>query len=325
MPNFNEMKSLLLRKMRRGTGESLTTDFNGNKITLDKDPYFFDYANMGATLSTPASRPAIRTALQGLEEDMLNQIGGIWLWSNKKTSAVEHFKQKRTAFDDKTGRLPSNSDFSKLLTRSLDAFEKAHGFVVPEKLPIFAGFVYGGVFKDTIKNRMHFKDVGAGSKHGEFTHRIQWYALVKAGALVSVDKNEAGLVYGSIHRWLNKSAGEGLPLLQLWNYLFDMQKSLLGEGEALDDSDFRSPENFNTWLTGDAEPDFCPLLRSFLRMRMSKRQDYGVEAYFKKKLGAVAGALAFNAWQIGFAKKENPSARIVYDERRVGAYVPKVV
>lgn len=319
MPNFDEMRSLLQNKMKKSTGEAITTDFEGKQITLAQDPYLKDYANLGAFLSMPETRPRIKNALAELEADMVQQIGGIWLWSDKKSSAVSHFQKQQEA------RIAKNSDFSKLLTKALDAFERTHGFVVPQKLPVFAGFVYGNVFKDTIKNRMHFKDVGAGEKHGEFTHRIQWYALVKAGALVSVDKEEAGLVYGAIHRWLNKAPGGGGPLLQLWNYMFDMQKSLLGEGETLDDDDFRSPENLNLWLTGEADPDFCPLLRSFLRARRTKRQDYGIEAYFKKKLGPVQGQQAFEAWQMSGARKENPSARIVYDSKRVPSYSPKVL
>jgi len=324
MPGFDDMKALLLKKMKKSTGEAITTDLAGKQITLNEDPYFKDFANMGAFLSMPGTRPQIKNALLELEADMVGQIGGIWIMSDKKTSAVGHFKKQQDARLAKTPA-PVDSDFSKLLTKSLDAFERAHGFVVPAKLPIFAGFVYGNVFKDTIKNRMHFKDVGAGEKHGEFTHRIQWYALVKAGALVSVDKKDAGLVYGAIHRWLNKAPGGGGQLLQMWNYMFDMQKSLVGEGEVLDDDDFRSPENLNVWLTGEADPDFCPLLRSFLRTRRSKRQDYSIESYFTKKLGRVEGPRAFEAWQMGGATKENPSARIVYDGRRVPSYSPKVV
>lgn len=325
MPGFDDMKTLLLKRMKSSSGDPLTTDYEGRTITLDQDPYFKDFANLGACLSLPSWRARIKKGLIELEADMVGQISGIWLWSDKKASAIDHFKKKHQALVSKNGPPPANSDFSKLLTNALDNFERTHGFVVPQKLPIFAGFVYGNVFKDTVKNRMHFKDVGAGEKHGEFTHRIQWYAVVKAGALVSVNKENAGMVYGAIHRWLNKSPGGGGKLLQLWNYIFDMQKSLLADGESLDGDDFRSPENLNLWLTGDAEPDFCPLLRSFLRTRRTKRQEYGIESYFTKKLGPVQGPRAFATWQMSVAKKENPSARIVYDAQRVPSYSPKVV
>lgn len=323
MPNFDEMKSLLLNRMKKGTGEAITTEYQGRQITLNQDPYFSDYANLGAFLSTPANRARIRNALAELESDMVAQIGGTWWWSDPKRKATDHFQKQKQAHVGKQPA-PVDADFRKLLTKALDDFERKHGFVVPEKPPVFAGFVFGNVFKDTIKNRMHFKDVGAGVKHGEFSHRIQWYAAVKAGALVSVDKEDAGSVYGAIHRWLNKSPGGAGRLLHLWDYLFDMQKSLLIEGETLDDDDFRSPENLNTWLTGDAEPDFCPLLRSFLRARRQKREDYGIESYFKKKLGPEEGKRAFDAWQESTRRNERPSARLVYGGGRAATYSPHV-
>lgn len=322
MPNYTEMRSLLLGKMVTMEGAKLQTDYQGRQITLDQDPYFQDYANLGAVLSSPSDRPAIKKALENLEADMANEIGGIWLFSNKERSAISHFNAQRSSFAPKKTPLAPNSDFRGLLTKALDKFERSHGFVVPAKLPIFAGFVFGNVFKDTIKNRMHFKDIGAGANHGEFTHRIQWYAAVKAGALVTVDKEDAGTVYGAIHRWLNKSPGKGGRLLQLWNYIFDMQPPLVGIGETLTKDDFRAPENFNLWLTGDAEPDFCPLLRSFLRARMTKRQIFLIEDYFKKKLGSEAGGVAFESWQ---TSKDNPSARIVYSDKRIPSYSPKVI
>jgi len=326
MPNFDEMRSLLVNKMKDSGGTKLTTDLDGKQITLDQDPYFKDYANLGAFLSTPTTRPFLKKALLVLEDDMVKQIGGWWPISDKKAAAKTHFDKQRGAFADKSGstNVAADSNFKGLLSNALNEFERTHGFTVPAKLPIFAGFVFGNVFKDTIKNRMHFKDVGAGEKHGEYTHRIQWYMAVKAGALVSEPPERAGIVYGAIHRWLNKSQGKNLPLLQLWNYIFDMQKSLLTRGETLEDDDFRSPENLNGWLTGDADPDFCPLLRSFLRTRRTKRQSYMIDGYFKKKLGDVQGVRAYDAWLLSQAQKENPSARIVYDEQRVGSYKPKV-
>lgn len=322
MPSYTEMRLLLLGKMVSTDGGKLQTDYEGGQITLDLDPYFPDYANIGAFLSSAENRPAIKKALENLEADMEGEIGGTWRFFDKKTWATSHFNKQRDSFAPKKTPVSPDSDFRALLTKALDKFERSHGFVVPAKLPIFAGFVFGNVFKDTIKNRMHFKDIGAGVNHGEFTHRIQWYAAVKAGALVTVDKEDAGTVYGAIHRWLNKSPGKGARLLQLWNYIFDMNTPLLGKGESLGKDDFRAPENFNLWLTGDAEPDFCPLLRSFLRTRMTKRQTFLIEDYFKKKLGSEAGRVAFESWQ---TSRDNSSARIVYSDKGAPSYSPKVI
>lgn len=325
MPTYTEMRSILQDRMKDHLGAPLKSDLNGRQIAVEEDPFFKDWANIGAFLSEPAWRPKLRTALQELENDMLARIGGLWLFSDRKNSAVSHFGRQAAAYQQNKPPPPSDPNFGKLLTRALDDFERKHGFVVPEKLPVFVAFVFGGVFKDTIKSRMHFKDVGAGPNHGEFTHRIQWYALTRGGALISVDKENAGDVYSAIHRWLNKNPGGGGQLLQLWNYVFDMQPRLVGPGDRLDGTDFRSPENLNLWLTGDEEPDFCPLLRSFLRARMNKRQRVvGVDQYFKKKLGAQEGQKAYDAWLLATSSNQRPSARIVYDGGKVGRYAPTV-
>ena len=316
MPSKEQMERILFHKMRRSNGEPIKTSYQQKDILVSEDPFFEDFANLGAVLSSGPG--GVASGLQQLEEALVKNIGGVWVFSDKKQGAISYF-QKRKA----SSAVGKNDNFQKLLTRALDSFEGSHGFVVSAKLPIFAGFVYGKVFQETIKNRMHFKDVGAGESHGEFTHRIQWYIAVTSGALVTVDQHKAGEVYGAIHRWLNKAPGDGGPLLQLWNYLFDMQKSLLSDDEVLEEHDFRSPENLNTWLTGEIGFQTYPLLSSFLKARKEKRKQYMLETYFHKKLGPEKGAEAFKSWQADQSTLR-PSARIVYNEKQEASYSPHV-
>jgi hypothetical protein len=85
----------------------------------------------------------------------------------------------------------------------LDEFEKGHGFVVVgERLPNFVGFVYGNVFKNALEQGEHWKDVGAGKDHGKYSHRLQWYLVISAGAIKSVDPNGEVIVCKSIAKWL---------------------------------------------------------------------------------------------------------------------------
>ncbi|MEM7685636.1 MAG: LirA/MavJ family T4SS effector [Pseudomonadota bacterium] len=319
MPSQYEMTKILKAVMTNGDGSPITTDYLGNQITIENDPHFIDFSSLGAFLSHPSFLSEIRDSLKMLEAAMTDEIGGRWIFSNKHTSAIQYFQKN-------TNRSAKSMNFHKLLTKALGKFEGVHGFTVPDKLPTFAGFVYGNVFKETIGNGMHFKDIGAGQTHGEFTHRIQWYAAVNAGALQTVEKNEAGRVYKAIARWLNKrrTTAEGArgPLIQLWTYLFDMNATSADEGGGLEVSDLRSPENFHNWLTGGADPDFCPLLRAFLRNRKEKRGAYMIEDYFKKKFGAKRGAEVFEAFNDGTAKNERPSARIVFKEGKAPVYAP---
>ena len=51
----------------------------------------------------------------------------------------------------KTAQPDKDRDFSKLLTASLEEFERNHGFVVVgDRLPNYAGFVFGNVFKESL-------------------------------------------------------------------------------------------------------------------------------------------------------------------------------
>ncbi len=314
MPSLEAMSKVLRSAFTHYDATPVTADYMGATIPIAADPNFADFALMGAYLSEPDYREKIKLALRELEGEMTAQIGGFW-FRDKSKAAIAHFR-------DKGPTTPKDPNFSKLLTKALANFEGRHGFTVPEKLPTFAGFVYGNVFKETIQNGMHFKDIGAGEKHGEFTHRLQWYAVVNAGALQTVPKHQAGAVFKAIARWLNKRRNDSAAtssLIQLWNYMFDMNAPLAAEGGGLTPDDWRSPENFNGWLTSDAEPDFCPLLRSFLRSRQTKRQTFAIEDYFKKKFGEKEGGALFLEFTGGAPRQ---SARIVFEGGKTPVYAP---
>lgn len=316
MPTIDEMKDLFRAELSNGKGALMTAKLSGVDITIETDPYFEDFARIGAFLSLPIHRPAIIEALRELESAMVKEIGGWWVLNDKGQAAIKYFEDKSAALKNEK-KPKKDTDFRKLMTKALSEFERTHSFVVPEKPPVFAGFVFGNVFKETIKARMHFKDVGAGARHGEYTHRIQWYVLTKAGALVTVDPRDAGYVYGGIHRWLNRVRPDRQSLIQLWNYMFDMAV------DAVDETDFRSPERFNEWLTGQADENVCPLLRGFLRSRQTKRQSYNMEAYLAKKLGKVEAENAMRVLLEDTVAQKRPSSRVVYDGT-VGAFQPYV-
>jgi hypothetical protein len=102
----------------------------------------------------------------------------------------------------------------------------------------------------------------------------------------------------------------------LWIRLFDLKTtdaSTIGG----DKEDFRCPENLNLWLTGDENPTFCPVLRSFLRARMAKRAiTFDVANYLQKKLKWSAEQredyLRWVEWER--RQKKYPSTRIVFPQ-----------
>lgn len=271
---------------------------------------FPDYVTIGTWLSSGLRTsikgdPVIRTALLSLEDEMVSRIKKYY---SKDTRAVTYFKTIQEHYQKKEQPRPEkDTDFSKLLTASLGQFEREHGFLVAgDRLPNYAGFVYGNVFKESLTLKQHWKDVGAGDTHGEYSHRLQWYIVIKAGAIVSSPRNQEALVFQSM---ANFQRGK----TNLWTYLFDQLKNSPSIGG--DKEDFRSPENLNLWLVGDQDPEFCPVLRAFLRARMAKRAtDYRLDEYLQRKLKISREAIdAIMAEMVqDNMQKKNPSARILF-------------
>ena len=66
----------------------------------------------------------------------------------------------------------------KALTNALTDMERKHGFGTARLLPI--GLVPGNLWLELIRRGFaQPKDPGAGLSHGEFTHRIQWWAIMR--------------------------------------------------------------------------------------------------------------------------------------------------
>ena len=206
----------------------------------------------------------------------------------------------------------------------MDEFEKGHGFVVVgERLPNFVGFVYGNVFKNALEQGEHWKDVGAGKDHGKYSHRLQWYLVISAGAIKSVDPNGEVIVYKSIAKWQKGRTKDGVEK-NLWTRHFDLPKTDGSIGN--DQEDFRSPENLNLWLTGNENPTFCPVLRSFLRARMAKRANLNADKYLQEKLKFSDEQMGeYQNWLVTEAEqKKRPSKRIVFPQGKKPVLSPYV-
>ncbi|MBB5497706.1 LirA/MavJ family T4SS effector [Paraburkholderia sp. MM5384-R2] len=306
--------------------KELTDAFDGkdlkvNDQLLSVSPHFADYVRMGHYLScgsqtTITGTPSVQNALIALDADMTNRINKTFFAESR---AIKHFDQQQTAYATKKAQPDKDRDFSKLLTASLDAFERKHGFVVVgDRLPNYAGFVFGNVFKESLALKQHWKDVGAGPEHGEYTHRLQWYIMISAGVIQTVPAYQEATIFASIAPWQKGKTN-------LWTFLFDqLAKDPSIGGDKLD---FRSPENLNMWLVGDALPDFCPVLRAFLRARMAKRQStYDMEKYLAKKLGKSKEDVAqiMEYMRDETMAKRNPSARIAYPKSAKPELAPYV-
>ena len=175
---------------------------------------------------------------------------------------------------------------------------------LPAGVPKIIGSIHPTDFMVLLKHGYAFKDVGAESGHGEFTHRLQWYALIKA-------KDELGLKKSPIElykrMWFGNTMGNanlGGHKLYMWMALFDCLNSNAETTQfdtvALSPGTFNNPEFMNRTLTKQIfgqtnvfdENDSSNLyvLRKLLGARQLKRMQFdGSERYAAKKMVAGRG------------------------------------
>ncbi len=100
------------------------------------------------------------------------------------------------------------------------------------------------------------KDYGAGVKHGEFTHRLQWHVIMA----VATERFSRGVARGWDHSPFDLyiSLGERQNR-DIWGFLLDNS----GDGE------FTHPDSFHQWLLQEAHPN----IKTFLMRREAKRRE----------------------------------------------------
>ena len=190
-----------------------------------------------------------------------------------KTSSERKEVVKQTAPMTKLNADP----FRKVLTTALDQFESNLNYPVNRDAafhPRYVGLVSPERFLGNIAQGQHWKDVGASPDHGEFTHRLQWFVIAASD---TVPPNKVAEVYRGIGLCRrNARAEDGLGQSALWARLCDRPIERLSNGKpggTVGIADYRSPENFNTYLRAQAVR--FPLLSSFLSARHAKRSGGG--------------------------------------------------
>jgi Family of unknown function (DUF5636) len=172
---------------------------------------------------------------------------------------------------------------------------------LPAGIPKIIGNIHPTDFMVLLKHGYMFKDVGAESAHGEFTHRLQWYAIIKAQGELNLANKPIDL-YKKM--WFKSTLGTAnIPSnlnLYMWVALLD---NLSSEAQALNlgtfawtVSTFNAPEDMNTALTKfmmgaqfkEQDPSNLFVLRKLLKARQVKREsggyDGGTDKYSTKKL-----------------------------------------
>lgn len=152
----------------------------------------------------------------------------------------------------------------KKLKHVLYASEQQHGFA-PDVQRISGGLLDQGKFMGMLKEGRSFKDRSAPVDHGEYTHRLQWYAIskdIEANPQLYSTKNSSDLYRGLAERY-----ERGQTAKYNWKSLFD---------ENRDTGDYRMPEN----LTKDLKQNqSMPSLQLALQTEHQKRQELSKFGY----------------------------------------------
>ncbi|MBV9673325.1 MAG: hypothetical protein JO076_10950, partial [Verrucomicrobia bacterium] len=148
-----------------------------------------------------------------------------------------------------------------------------------KRVPTYHGFVQPDTFLNQLRKKSQWKDPGAEPRHGEYTHRLQWFAVTQA---LWTSGDTASKVFESIGNYVKKFTRGPGSHLYLWDALcdrtngvdvsFDNVEFLTSDGPGRG-KDFRSPENLNIFLIENEgfQSERWPLLQLFLNARKKKR------------------------------------------------------
>lgn len=132
------------------------------------------------------------------------------------------------------------------LRRALRRQEQSAGFNSPPRIPL--GILPTETFFALLRKGRVLDDYGVGLKHGELTHRLQWYAIIEAA-------KSGGMFHSTVnqlYRQMGKEPRTGDPK---WGAVLD-------DGNEVNSDSYSSPGTFNRDLqestgpkTGTAFPD----------------------------------------------------------------------
>lgn len=230
-----------------------------------------------------------------------------------KLAAGHLLSEELTAFEGQHGFKFESGDFQ----ATIDLSDRTTPKKLGERVATYHGFVQPKAFNQQLVKRSHWKDPGAQEIHGEFTHRIQWYAITRQ---LFPKEEKAMKVFEAIGKYpeaWTRPSNRGK--LYLWDALCDRTNGVdvsfndelfKTEDAGKRGTDFRSPENLNDYLvTNEGWMDHrWPMLRDFLAARYNKRMDGVRQSVLDAKAYPVAQGSPELAFQLQYL------ARKIYNE-----------
>ncbi len=231
----------------------------------------------------------VKKHLQALDDEMQKRLPSTSFFGGNKdlNRAKAYLGDWRNRNE---GKSLKNTRYSHLLSTVLTDAERHNGFTLQSKgwldkargfrtpdVPYMVTVVSSQVFDTQLLNRQHWKDVGVSARHGEYTHRIQWYVICKSGVDAPAKLMMELQRFGPVDNWFASAA---------WDSIVDRGKTDDNPFlfKARDTNDFRSPEYFNDYLTSKPAENEFPLLATFLQARKEKREGFDLPEYIAKKV-----------------------------------------
>lgn len=245
-----------------------------------------DCVNIAMFLTNPSQ---VGNALDQLDRQMQARLAQN-LGIRSQDLSLAHMGKAREHFDGSIARMnqkfrgeavTKNLNFSKLLTTELSAMEQRYEFTLfqderghPKAEMIMP--LKANQFRAQLADGRPFKDPTIGPDHGEYTHRLQWYAI--AQAQVVADPADVYRRLGGVP-WTHAVNRQTNPEnFGLWDALVDRQPPGAPGLPSpfpfykFSNLDFRCPEALLTWICQPFQQIRYPLLGTFLRARKEKRQ-----------------------------------------------------
>lgn len=235
----------------------LIRDSHGNAIK--DEPMFNDFCAIGSFLS---NEQACLQRLAQLNESLVAHAKRLKVLGKMTTFKLfgDSKQLKSLGTVEQDGIEYAIHKHHKVLTSFLTDFEGKAGFntgslppdpqasqsqpKLPAKPPSLTRFVAVDAFRAyLLKYAYHWKDAGVGWRHGEYTHRIQWYMV-----LMELKDKPNWLA----HKPLELFRACALPV---WQHANDPTKGVWDD--VFDDNEktsFRSPETLHQFLKEAADP-----------------------------------------------------------------------
>lgn len=308
-----------------------------------------DFARIGSFLT---DAEAVADALLPLESAMVKAVSNkmkprfALLWDMPdaavSASAADYYQQRGQLFAQgaNTQALATQKQglYEHLLSDLLTADEAGRGYVhyqqgakglfdyvfgTRSRVHTVTRGLTGQEFRGMLVQQQHWKDPTVSSRHGEYTHRLHWYAVAHAPGVLTHPAGDVFAAVGAIARPRQDVVNEmdllrqpyldnemdaptyeelerGFKVIHwgLWDALFDRDSGgapVVPFSTLNTTTDFRAAEVLNDWLTGVNDVPALrtrrarmPVLTAFLTARRQKRDAGGYlfdgQAYMSNKL-----------------------------------------